>query len=162
MIKMDTVEIDHIDRKIIEHLLLDGRVSFSSIAKQMNITDVAIKKRFERLVKKGIVKSIKAELDLRMLGYENPMYVQIKYDLSKKKDIIKQLSSMDIVVEICETIGKYNLLVKIVLPKLEDATKAIEKIGSIDGIIEIESMVVINEIKCFNSLPTMPLQKKIK
>ena len=73
----EAIELDSVDRKIIEQLLIDGRISFSAIAKQISLTDVAIKKRFERLVKRGIVSSIKAELNLKLLGYENPIYVQI-------------------------------------------------------------------------------------
>jgi len=50
--------LDKIDNKIISMLLEDGRTSFSAIAHEVNLTDVAIKKRFERLKRKGIINSI--------------------------------------------------------------------------------------------------------
>ena len=40
-------KIDAIDKKIIERLQEDGRASFSAIAREVKVSDVAIKKRFE-------------------------------------------------------------------------------------------------------------------
>lgn len=157
----EAIELDSVDRKIIEHLLIDGRISFSSIAKQISLTDVAIKKRFERLVKRGIVSSIKAELNLKLLGYENPIYVQIRSEMSKTKDVLKRLSEIDYVLELDQTLGEYNILAKIVVPDIDNAEKFIEKLCSTDGVMDTKTMVIIKEVKKSSSLPSMPLQKKI-
>jgi DNA-binding Lrp family transcriptional regulator len=42
-------QLDRIDHVVIARLIEDGRTSFSAIAKETNLTDVAIKKRFESL-----------------------------------------------------------------------------------------------------------------
>ena len=85
------ITLDKIDHKIIQKLLEDGRASFSAIAKEIALTDVAIKKRVERLKKRGIISNISAELNLKVLGYENPIFVQIRTEMSKNKDVIKRL-----------------------------------------------------------------------
>ncbi len=155
------MELDRIDHKIIERLLIDGRMSFSSIAKEIKLTDVAIKKRFERLKKRGIIKSIKASLNLKLLGYENPIFVQIRSEMSKTKDVLKHLKELDYVLELNETLGEYNILVKIVVPSIDNASDFVEKLCAMDGVMDTKTLVVMKEVKNSSSLPAMPLQKKI-
>jgi Lrp/AsnC family transcriptional regulator, regulator for asnA, asnC and gidA len=155
------LSLDKIDHSIIKHLLEDGRASFSTIAKDVSLTDVAIKKRFERLKKKGVINSISADLNLKVLGYENPIYVQIRSELSKNRELIKRLKEFDYVLELNQILGEYNLLAKLVVPDLNYAEKFIEKLSALDGVLDIKTLVVLSELKKTNSLPAFSLQKKL-
>ena len=153
--------LDKIDLKIIQHLLADGRASFSKIARDTNLTDVAIKKRVERLRRKGVIQSINANLNLRVLGYQNPIFVLMRTELSKNKDVIKKLSGLDHVIELYQVLGEYNLLAKLVVPNLDSAEKFIEKLGLLDGVIDAKTQVILSEIKKTNAVPAQALQKKL-
>ena len=155
------VNLDKIDHKILQHLLSDGRASFSTIAKDVKLTDVAIKKRVDRLFRKGVLNSITADINLKVLGYENPIYLQMRTELSKNKDIVKRLREFDHFVEIYSVLGEYNLLGKIVVPNMDSVDKFIERLGTIDGMLDIKSQVVMGEVKRSNSLPSQTLQKKL-
>lgn len=153
--------MDKVDHKIIQHLLQDGRSSFSSIAKDVNLTDVAIKKRVERLKRKGVISAITADLNLKVLGYENPIFVQIRSEISKNKELIKRLKEFDYIIELHQVLGEYNLLAKLVVPNLSLAEKFIEKLGVLDGVLDIKTLVILSELKKTNSLPIFSLQKKL-
>ncbi len=156
-----TDSLDKIDLKIIQSLIEDGRASFSQIARETNLTDVAIKKRVDRLQRKGIIQSITANLNLKVLGYENPIFVLMRTELSKNKDVIKKLQGIDYVIELYQVLGEYNLLAKIVVPDLEKAEKFIEQLGLLDGVIDAKTQVILSELKKTNSLPTQALQKSL-
>lgn len=153
--------LDKIDHTILQVLLGDGRASFSRIAKETSLTDVAIKKRVESLKRKGVIESISANLNFRVLGFENPVFVQIRTDLSKSKDVIKKLSSFDAVVELHQVLGEYNFLAKMLVLDLGHAEKVIAELGKIDGIRDIKTLVVANRIKQTTALPSASLQKKL-
>src|SRR3989344_4070884 len=153
--------LDNIDHKILSLLLEDGRASFSTIAGEVKLTDVAIKKRFERLKRRGIINSISADLNLKVLGYENPIFVQIRSEISKNRDVIKKLKEMDYVIELHQVLGEYNIFAKLVVPDLDSAEKFIERLGNLDGILDIKTLVVISEVKKSKSLPSFSLQKKL-
>ncbi len=155
------VILDKIDRKILEFLIEDGRASFSKIAKETKLTDVAIKKRIERLKMKGIIKGISAKINLKSLGYENPIFILLRTELSKSKDVIRKLQQNDYVIELYQVLGEYNLLAKVVLPNLEQAEKFIEKIGLIDGVIDAKTQVILSEVKNRISLPSQVFQKRL-
>jgi DNA-binding Lrp family transcriptional regulator len=158
---MSVVSLDRIDHKIIQALLVDGRASFSQMAKDVKLTDVAIKKRVEGLKRKGVISSINANINLKVLGFENPIFVQIRSELSKNKDLIKKLNSLDFVSELYQVLGEYNLIGKLSVPNLEYAEKFINDLGMIDGVLDIKTMVVLSELKKSNSLPSESLQKTL-
>ncbi len=155
------VSLDKIDLIIIKNLLQDGRASFSSIAKETKLTDVAIKKRVESLRRRGVISSISANLNYKVLGFENPIYVQIRSEIGKNKDLIKKLGSFDYVVELYQVLGEYNLLAKLVVNNLDAAEKVINKLGLIDGILDLKTLVVLSELKQGNVMPSTALQKKL-
>ncbi len=155
------VSLDKIDHKILQKLLEDGRASFSSIAKEVKLTDVAIKKRVESLIKKGVISSVTANLNYKVLGYENPVFVQMRTDMGKHKDLVKKLNSFDYVLELYQVLGEYNLIAKIIVPNIDSAERFINDLGLIDGISEIKTLLVLSELKKTNVLPAQSLQKKL-
>jgi len=154
--------LDKVDHKILSLLLEDGRASFSTIASDVKLTDVAIKKRIERLKRRGIINSITADLNLKALGYENPVFVQIRSELSKNRDVIKKLKELDYVLELYQVLGEYNIFAKLVVPDLDSAEKFVERLGSMDGVLDIKTLVVISEVKKSKALPAYSLQKTLE
>lgn len=153
--------LDKIDNIILQALIDDGRASFSAIARESNLTDVAIKKRVESLKRKGIIDNISVNLNYKALGYENPIFLQIRSSAPKQKDVIKRLHELDYVLELHKVMGEYDLIAKIVAPNLEIGDKFVSQIGLIDGVMEHKTMVVTSQLKRSKTLPSLPLQKKI-
>ena len=158
---MVMVSLDKIDHLILQALLADGRASFSAIARDSGLTDVAIKKRVESLKRRGIIDGVSVDLNYKVLGYENPIYVQMRCESSKTKDVVKKLSAMDFVLELYQILGEYSIILKLIVPNLESAEKFINQLGLIDGVIDLKTMVVLSELKKTKSLPSSTLQNKI-
>ena len=85
----------------------------------------------------------------------------MRTEISKNKDLVKRLKEIDYVIELYQVLGEYNILAKIVVPKLDVAEKFIEQLGFIDGVLDIKTLVVMTELKRSNTLPTFSLQKKL-
>ena len=155
------VSLDRIDHRILQALLEDGRASFSHIARDVNLTDVAIKKRVESLKRKGVISSISANLNFRVLGFENPVFIQIRTEIAKNKDIIKKLQAMDSVIELHQVLGEYNFLAKVLVTDLSSAEKTIGQLGQVDGVLDVKTLVAVSQLKSATALPTSTLQKKL-
>lgn len=154
-------QLDRIDHVIIARLIEDGRTSFSAIAKETNLTDVAIKKRFESLKRRNVIRAVSADLNLKVLGFENPIFVQMRTEISKNKDIVKKLSELDFVVECYQVLGEYNLFCRMVVTDLDNAEKFINQIGVLDGVLDMKTMVVLSELKKTKALPAEAFQKRL-
>jgi len=155
------VSLDKIDFQILKRLLEDGRTSYRAIADETELTDVAIKKRVDSLKRKGVIASISANLDMGVLGFSKPVFVQVRTDLSKHKDVIKKVESFEHIFEVYQTLGEYNLLLKAVLPDLESTKDFISRLGSLDGVLDMKSMMVLDSSKPGHILPSTVLQKRL-
>jgi Lrp/AsnC family leucine-responsive transcriptional regulator len=58
------VDLDDIDVAILKSLMEDGRKSFRAISREIKVSTPTVKKRYERLVNIGLIKSVKPEIDL--------------------------------------------------------------------------------------------------
>ncbi len=85
----------------------------------------------------------------------------MRTEMSKSKDLIKRLNSLDYVLELYQVIGEYNLLAKLVVPELQMTEKFINELGALDGVLDIKTQLVLTELKKTNTLPTHSLQKKL-
>ena len=64
-----TKELDQIDAKILQDLLLDGRKTFTQIAKECGEKKSTISKRFKDLQESGVITGATIQLDYAALGY---------------------------------------------------------------------------------------------
>lgn len=58
------VDLDETDVAILKSLMEDGRKSFRAVSREIKVSTPTVKARYERLVKIGLVKSVKPEIDL--------------------------------------------------------------------------------------------------
>jgi len=150
--------IDKIDKYILEQLTINGRTSFANIAKEINLTDVAIKKRLDRLFQRGIMKAISAEIDYEVLGFNEKAELLISIDPSKRKEILKKLSENEDIKEILEVTGEYNIIIKIMALDKNDLKILLDNIFKTDGITKISILTVLEEHKKSKNLPRKILQ----
>lgn len=150
--------IDKIDKYIIEQLAINGRISFANIAKEINLTDVAVKKRLDRLIQRGIIKSITAEIDYEILGFLEKVEILITVDPSKQNEIIKKLKEIEDVKEINEVTGEYNLLLRVIAIDKIDLKNILDVIFKVDGITKASILTFLKEHKYGKNLPRKILQ----
>ena len=62
------VELDDIDRALIDSLVIDGRASYASLARRIGMSQAAVKARVNRLLNSGVI-HILGRIDPRALGY---------------------------------------------------------------------------------------------
>ena len=70
--------IDDVDRKMIKIFHEDGRKSYRSIAKQLDISIGTVHNRIEKLLKSGIIKRFTPVIDHEKLGYSLTTIIGVK------------------------------------------------------------------------------------
>jgi len=70
-------ELDRIDRRILDELQADGRLSIVELASRVNLTNTPCSERVRRLEKAGLIKKYAAVVDPELLGYAHLSVVQV-------------------------------------------------------------------------------------
>ena len=139
--------MDETDRKIIEILRKNARSSYKEIAKNANITDVAVLKRIKKL-EESIIRGYVALVDQKAYGKEITAIVSIKCEPAKSAYVAEEVAKLEDICEVYTTVGDCDIIVKIRTANLDSLKDLVErKISMIRGINEIRTNIVFNCIK---------------
>ncbi len=136
-------ELDTIDLKILRILLADGRASYAQIAKETKLSDVAVKKRVEKLMARGIIKKISAVVDRKKLGYYYTFFVELRADPSEIYVVYRKLLSFPNIIEVYVVAGEYPIVAKGIGESVDELKRLIKEIGKLEGVIDIKTSVVL-------------------
>ncbi len=105
-------DLDDVDLRIIEALREDGRIAFSKIAEQLDVSPGMIRMRYNRLVEMGYLKVVAISNPLRM-GFKTMAMIGVRVDGDKMLTAADEISSFDEVVYLVVTSGRYDILVEV-------------------------------------------------
>ena len=135
---------DHLDRsnrRIIEILQRDGRRSFTAIAREVGISEAAVRARVQRLTRDGVV-SVVAVTDPLRLGFEVMALigVQANSDLSRVADEVSEWQETSYVVIAA---GAYDLLVEVVCEDNQHLLRVVERLRNVQGVKSTETFMYL-------------------
>ncbi len=131
--------MDSVDQKIIEILSRDSRTPFTEIAKELGLSDVAIKKRVEKLIETGVIERFSIELNKEAMGLPVRAYILLRCSPENVDSIIKALSKK---VKVERTLGSYDVIITTDMADVSSLRKFVEEdLGSVPGIVEIRTLI---------------------
>jgi len=86
--------MDDIDRKIVELLLADGRMTHEQIAKEVHLSRPAVFERTKRLEARGVIRGYTARVDWEALGLPLTAFVWIRTNHVDCNDSGRQLAQV--------------------------------------------------------------------
>lgn len=151
------LKLDHTDRAIIQALQADGRLPFSTIAAQLNVSPGMIRQRVQRLVDGGVLQFVAVTHPLRT-GYHTMALIGVKADGTRLSEIARQIAAYEEVIYLTITTGAYNFLVEVTCIDNADLLRFLtEKLYSVEGVREAETFIyldIVKEIYAWNPPPS--------
>jgi Lrp/AsnC family transcriptional regulator for asnA, asnC and gidA len=138
--------LDAIDQDIIDLLRIDGRMSFTEIAKRLDIPEATARYRVQRLLQSGTIKVLAWPNPERM-GTPNLLIVQLSVEPSRIEAIVNELASLEEVRFVAVTAGRYNVIVDIFFGVHAELVAFFAKLQQISGILSYESQLVLKLLK---------------
>jgi DNA-binding Lrp family transcriptional regulator len=153
------MKLDKRDVKILSILQEDGRASYSSIAKQLNISEAAVYARVNKLVKEGVIKGFTAILDESKLNLGIGAFIGLRATPSKYAEVLSQLANFPEVTEIHDVTGDYYAILKVKTRSKEELAALLDKIGRLDGVVSTDTKLILRTIKETTKLPLSRLEE---
>ena len=142
-------EIDDIDRQIIEKLVVNGRASFSDIAKKMGISTSTVVRRYDDLKRNGIIRAI-VQINPLKIGYSFSACFRLKTDPKwSLANIVEKISKLPDVVGILKTTGVYDLTIFTSVRNFEHFFALENEIANIQDVGEMDTAAL-------NQFPILP------
>jgi len=142
------MKIDNTDRKIINILLENSKLSVREIGKKVGVSAVTVLKRIKLLEKEKVIKGYTTQVDYEKLGYDITVIENMKVERGKMVELKARLSKEPNVFGIYDITGVYDamMLGKFKNRRTLDAfLKRLRK--NYDFIIETKTIIVMDTIK---------------
>lgn len=137
----DRIKIGEIDAKILRILLSESRTSFTAIAVECKITVTAVRMRYKRLWKEGVINGEKMLVNPHCLGYRHIVDLGIINAAEDEKEVAKFLESKPYISELVSPFGKYNFFGKVALRNLNNLQEIIEEFESNRNIKHVDALI---------------------
>ncbi len=141
------MSLDLIDLKIIKSLKTNARKPYSTVARELDLSDATVRKRVNRMVKDGIIKQFNLVIDYRMIGKIVKAFIGLRVAPEKLMDVVSHLEENPDVQVLYRTTGNVELFAEVVFKDMEELKTFLEEDLILDGIIYTEVTVVIGPYK---------------
>lgn len=152
-------KLDKIDRKILEHLQDDGRMSNVDLAKKVGISAPPCLRRVRALEEAGYIQSYHAKIDPAILGFGVIVFANVKLTSQAEADLEafeQKMRDLPMVRECHMLAGDVDFILKIVA-KDWDAYQAFlsKELTSAPNVTSVKSSLGIRTAK---SQPGVPIE----
>ena len=138
--------LDDINKRIIEQLQRDGRMSYANLAKKIGLSEAAARQRVQRMLDGGVMQIV-AVTDPLTLGFRRQVMIGIRVegDMRSVATQIAQIPEVDYVV-MCA--GSFDILAELVCTDDEHLLWLLnDKIRAISGVSGTETFVYLKLAK---------------
>ncbi len=154
---MPTHQLDDLDRKILQPLPADGRMSLADLAGKIGLSPSPGLRRVRMLERRGVIARYVAVLDQRAVGLPVSVFVSIKLEKQRQESLDRFAKAIERWPEVLECYlmtGPRDYWLRVVVPDLDAYERFVkQKLTRLEGIASIESSFALEQVKYTNVLP---------
>jgi DNA-binding Lrp family transcriptional regulator len=135
---------EHLDAKLINALLADGRASLRSLAEQLDVSVTTVSNHLSDLEDDGVIVGYAPVLDYEQLGYDVTAITHLKVEGNQLEEMTERLQGHEQVISVYEVTGDYDI---IAIAKFKDTDGMNDQIKALliePAVKESNTSVVLN------------------
>lgn len=154
-------KLDQFDKKILTALQQDAGLTVSALAAKIGLSTSPCWRRLNRLMETGVLKKRVAILDQNKLGLDVIVFAEVKLGAHGHEvlpNFQKAVEKLPEVLECYTVLGEMDYLLKVVATDIHAYERFLRHLLSLPAVREVNSKMVVSEIKCTNELPIHSLK----
>jgi Lrp/AsnC family leucine-responsive transcriptional regulator len=152
------MEMDRIDRRILEIVQEKGRLPTADIAEQIGLSSSPCARRLKKLEESGVIDSYNASLNKSKLGIGMTVFVEVSLNNHQATSIDKfeqSIQDSEAVINCHVVSGAYDYLLEVVTRDLEGYEQFTRKLQTIETVKDIHTHLAIRQVKRGKALPIL-------
>lgn len=154
---MKTERLDKVDVEILSILQEDGRLTIGELASRVSLSSTPVFERLRRLESSGYIKKYVALLNADKINHGFAVYCNVKLGRINAEihhGFAQAIRQHPEVTECYNISGDYDYLLKIQVRDMKEYQSfLVDKLGRIEGVVSMQSVFVMDEIKHSYALP---------
>lgn len=141
------IELDDVDRRMIDALRSDGRMTAPMLAERIGIGRATSYSRLDRLVDRGVIDGFSARVDMAAVGLTVSALVLVNVRQGLWRDLRAELGALPGVEWLGVATGRFDFVLLLradSLAHLRDV--ALHELQQLEGVRSAETVVLLDEI----------------
>ncbi|MEM2108305.1 MAG: Lrp/AsnC family transcriptional regulator [Candidatus Bathyarchaeia archaeon] len=141
------MELNGTDKKILENLLADARLSSRQIAKNVGVSVGTVLSRVKKMEEDGLIKGYSAILDHEKLGYELTVVTEITVSKGKLVEMENEVAKLPGVCCVYDVTGLTDAIIIAKFKSREDLGKFTKHLLALPYVERTNTHVVLTTVK---------------
>lgn len=142
------MKIDEIDRRILELLAENGRMSYVDIGKELNLSRVSIRDRVNQLQENGIIEKFTVVINSDKVGKTVSAFFEVDCEPASLVSVAETLANNPSVASCYQMTGPSTLHMHVLVEDFSRLEKFInEELYSLEGITRVASHILLRRFK---------------
>ena len=149
-------DTDHLDLRILRHLLVDGRMSYRRLASELHVSTTTVAARVARLEEMKVIRGHAALVDFQRLGYELTVITEIIVSKGKLLEMEKEIARLPGVCAVYDVTGEIDAVVVSKCRDREELSRFTKGVLAMPFVERTNSHLVLTTVKEDFRLPLQP------
>jgi Lrp/AsnC family leucine-responsive transcriptional regulator len=151
------VKLDRLDRKVLDELQRDGRISNVDLAARVNLSESACLRRVRALEQAGLIERYVALLNQKEIGLSGTVFVHIVLRREEQSELAAFEAAIQDIPEVMECYlmtGEFDYLLRLVVSDMADFERLHnDALTRLPGVSRVNSSVAIRTVRKTTELP---------
>ncbi|MEQ8712657.1 MAG: Lrp/AsnC family transcriptional regulator [Cyclobacteriaceae bacterium] len=151
------IKIDQTDRKILEILQANAKITNAQLSKEIGLSPAPTLERVKKLENSGVIKSYHAKLDTGTIGLGVNTFVMVTLKGHNKKNIdlfLDEINKIEDVIECHHITGSGDFILRVIAKDITEYQKLmLEKVSEIEVVDSLQSMIILSTFKDSKVMP---------
>ena len=154
---MQILDLDHTDRRILELLQKEPGINAAELGEKIGLSQSAVWRRMQAMREQGVIVDQPVKIDREKVGLNTMVFAHVKLtshgrsNLAEFSDAVREFPE---VLDCYVMLGNVDFLLRIVTEDIKAYEQFFfEKLSQLPGIQEVNSSIVLSDIKHTSALP---------
>lgn len=147
------MKLDETDRRLLDILSEDGRISYVDLAEKLGLSRVAVRERMRQLKEKGVIEKYSVVINSEKVGKGVSAFFEVDCEPTALVEVAQQLADNPRVASCYQMTGPSTLHMHVLVEDFEKLEQFInEELYALEGITRVESHILLRRFKSRSGL----------
>ncbi len=145
--KIVPLELDDLDRRILQAYLIDGRLSYRELGHKLGVSTTTVQSRTNKLEKAGIIRGYAAIYDHEKIGFQLTVLTEVSVAKGKLLELEREVAKMPQVMAVYDVTGLTDAIVIAKFKSREDLSKFTKVLLAMPFVERTNTHIVLTTVK---------------
>ena len=147
MCEMLDKNIDELDKKILNELIENPRVTYRELARKLGVSVGTVHLRIRKLQAKGVIKGFTVQVDYGKVGYDVTALILIKVDGKHILNVERDVAKHSNVCAVYDVTGEFDVIVVAKFRSIRELNDFIKSLLAKPYIVSTNTSIALNVVK---------------